>query len=120
MSRPCFLLPLLYAPANCLLPSSQKRFRAIVKGAGFDLVDGKVVNADGTGPAPVAAAATPKKGRGKKADGETPKKTPAKKAANGTASKKRKLSPLVEDAASGEDEAAVKDEEQVDPDAATS
>ncbi len=98
--------------------SSQKKFRAIVKSAGFDLVEGKVVGADGSGPTPVDPAVTPKRGRGKKADGETPKRGSAKKATNGTPSKKRKLSPPVEDAADGgEDDAepgeaaAVKDED---------
>ncbi|ETI26394.1 hypothetical protein G647_03171 [Cladophialophora carrionii CBS 160.54] len=85
--------------------NAQKRFRAIVKGAGFDLVDGQVVSADGSGPAPTAPAATAKKGRAKKADGAAPKKTAAKKAPNGTASKKRKLdTPAVDSASEGEKE----------------
>ncbi|EXJ56578.1 hypothetical protein A1O7_06922 [Cladophialophora yegresii CBS 114405] len=85
--------------------NAQKRFRAIVKGVGFDLVDGQIVSGGGSGPALTATAATSKKGRGKKADGAVPKKAPAKKAPNGTASKKRKLdTPSVDSATEGERE----------------
>jgi hypothetical protein len=82
------------------LSYSQKRFRSIVKSAGFDLVDGQVVGADSGRPAPATPAATPKKGRAKKAVDATPKKTPAKKAADGPPSKKQKLSHTAEDSAS--------------------
>ena len=85
-------------------------------------MDGRVVSSDGSGPPPVDATATPKRGRAKKADGETPKKASAKKATNGNPSKKRKLSPPVEDAASGRDDTSVKEEgeEEVEPTDATS
>ena len=89
-----------------------------MKSTGFDLVEGKVVGTDGNGATPVGPAATPKRSRAKKADGETPKKTPARKATNGTPSKKRKLDqPLGDAADQGEentelvDAAAVKEAE---------
>ena len=73
---------------------SQKRFRAIVKAAGYDLVNDQIVGADGSTGASKTQAATPaKKPRARKATSETPKKKAAtKKSADDSPSKKRKLS----------------------------
>ncbi|KAK4941994.1 hypothetical protein LTR10_018175 [Elasticomyces elasticus] len=75
--------------------NAQKKFRAIVKSAGYDLVDGRIVSdsGNGTAAAPSTTPSTPtKKSGGKASVGAGAKKTPAKKATAGPAtSKKRKI-----------------------------
>lgn len=85
---------------------SQKKFRAIVKSAGLDLVEGRVVGDSRDGNAAPAGntSSTPaKKSGGKVSAGTGAKKTTAKKATAGPATnKKRKITDSAGD--SGADE----------------
>ena len=75
-----------------LFLASQKKFRAIVKAAGFDLVNGQITGADGSRGASLdVLTPPPKRGRAKKADGEASKKSPLRKETTESSAKKRKL-----------------------------
>ncbi len=86
---------------------SQRRLKAIVKAAGFDLINDQIVGADGTTGGGDPATTPAKKGRAKK--------SPAKKVANSESPvNKRKLSSSIVDSASEEDEKQVKEETSED------
>jgi len=91
--------------------TAQKKFRAIVKAAGFDLVDGRVVGGSGQVSADIpgnAQSKPVKKAGGKGATGAT-RKTPATKIGTGKTTKKRKIE-VSDDAEDEGGDAAVKEE----------
>ncbi|KAJ9494459.1 hypothetical protein LTR99_010777 [Exophiala xenobiotica] len=92
--------------------SAQKKFRAIVKAAGFDLVNGRVVGGSGQVSLEVSDSkqSKPVKKPGGKATAGTTKKAAASKTGTGK-NKKRKIEHSAEDAENGEEDASVKEEE---------